>query len=92
MGELRVCLGQDYQDATWETRLVGPGDGDLAAFQPGAGMAMGFDDLKVVECHALARSIVTRVQQGATIDDGVRAAELVDAMVTSYDEKRWVTT
>jgi predicted dehydrogenase len=92
MGELRVCLGQDYQDATWETRLVGPDDGDLAAFQPGAGMAMGFDDLKVVECHALARSIVTGVQQGATIDDGVRAAELVDAMVTSYDEKRWVTT
>ena len=25
MGELRVCLEQDYQDATWETRLVRPG-------------------------------------------------------------------
>ena len=92
MGELRVCLGQDYQDAAWETRLVRPGDGDLAAFHPGSGMAMSFDDLKVVECHGLARSIATGVQQGATIDDAVRAAELVDAMVTSYDERRWVTT
>ena len=79
-------------DAAWETRLVRPGDGDLAAFQPASGIAMSYDDLKVVECHALARSIATGVQQGATIDDAVRAAELVDAMVTSYDERRWVTT
>jgi predicted dehydrogenase len=92
MGELRVCLGRDYQDAAWETRLVRPGDGDLAAFQPGSGIAMSYDDLKVVECHALARSIRTGEQQGATIDDAVRAAELVDAMVTSYEERRWVTT
>jgi predicted dehydrogenase len=92
MGELRVCLGQDYQDAAWETRLVRPGDGELAAFQPGSGIAMSYDDLKVVECHALAQSISTGVQQGATIEDAVRAAELVDAMVTSYEERRWVTT
>jgi predicted dehydrogenase len=92
MGELRVCLGRDYQDAGWETRLVRPGDGDLAAFQPGSGLAMSYDDLKVVECHALARSIVSGEQVGATIDDAVRAAELVDAMVTSFEERRWVTT
>jgi predicted dehydrogenase len=92
MGELRVCLDQDYQDATWETRLVGPGDGDLAAFQPGSGMAMGFDDLKVVECRALVESIHTGKPHGATIDDAVVAAELVDAMVRSYEERRWVTT
>jgi predicted dehydrogenase len=92
MGELRVCLGPDYQDATWETRLVRPGDGDLAAFQPGSGIAMSYDDLKVVECHLLAQSIHTGVPHGPTIDDGVAAAELVDAMVRSFHEKRWVTT
>jgi predicted dehydrogenase len=90
MGELRVCLGQDYQDAAWETRLVRPGDGALAAFQPGSGMAMSYDDLKVVECHQLAQSIVTGVPQGATIDDGVTAAVLVEAMTRSYRERRWV--
>jgi predicted dehydrogenase len=92
MGELRVCVGQDYQDAAWETRLVRPGDGDLTAFQPASGISMSYDDLKVVECHALAQSIATGVQRGATIDDAVRTAELVDAMVTSYEEKRWVST
>ena len=90
MGELRVCIDHDYQDATWETRLVRPGDGDLSAFQPGSGIAMSYDDLKVVECHLLAQSIHTGVPQGPTIDDGVVAAGLVDAMVRSYDEKRWV--
>jgi predicted dehydrogenase len=90
MGELRVCVGQDYQDARWETRLVRPGDGDLAAFQPGAGMAMSFDDLKVVECRALAESIATGRPHGATIDDAVVAAELVEAMTRSYEERRWV--
>lgn len=90
MGELRVCVDQDYQDATWETRLVRPGDGDLSAFQPGSGIAMSYDDLKVVECHLLAQSIHTGVAHGPTIDDAVVAAELVDAMVRSYEEKRWV--
>ena len=92
MGELRTCLGADYLDAPWETRLVQAGDGDLAAFQPGSGMAMGFDDLKVVECRALVESIDSGKPHGATIDDAVVAAELVEAMVTSYRERRWVST
>jgi predicted dehydrogenase len=91
MGELRTCLDQDFQDAAWATHLVKPGDGELAAFQPGSGVAMGYDDLKVVECRRLVESISTGVPHGATIDDAVAAAELVDAVVRSVEEKRWVT-
>lgn len=91
MGELRTCLDQDYQDAAWQTRLVAPGDGELGRFQPGSGMAMGFDDLKVVEARRLAESISTGVQHGAGIEDAVVAAELVDAVVRSAEEKRWVS-
>jgi predicted dehydrogenase len=91
MGELRTCIGQDYQDAAWQTRLVAPGDGELGGFQPGAGMAMGFDDLKVIEARRLAESISSGVQHGAGIDDAVVAAELVDAVVRSAEEKRWVS-
>lgn len=91
MGELRTCLDQDYQDAAWQTRLVAPRDGELGRFQPGSGMAMGFDDLKVVEARRLADSISTGVQHGAGIDDAVVAAELVDAVVRSAEEKRWVS-
>ncbi|QIK66662.1 Gfo/Idh/MocA family oxidoreductase [Nocardioides sp. HDW12B] len=91
MGELRVCLDQDFQDAAWQTLLVRPGDGEMAAFQPGSGVAMGYDDLKVVEARRLAESISTGVPLGATIEDAVVTAGLVDAMVTSYEEKRWVS-
>ena len=63
----------------------------MAAFQPGSGVAMGYDDLKVVEARRLAESISTGVPHGATIEDAVVTAALVDAMVTSYEEKRWVS-
>ena len=50
-----------------------------APSSPAPGVAMGFDDLKVVELQRLVRSIATGQPVGATIDDAVRAAELVEA-------------
>ena len=91
LGELAVCLDQDFQDAAWQTHLVQPGDGELGAFQPGAGVTMGYDDLKVVEARRLVESISSGVAHGATIDDATVSAELVDAMVRSFEEKRWVS-
>ena len=91
MGELRVALDQDFTDAGYATLSCGPGDGELGAFQPGAGVPMGFDDLKVVELRRLVQSIATGQPVGATIEDAVRAAELVDAVVTSADRRSWVT-
>lgn len=90
MQELQVCAQGRYQDAAWEKRLVSPADGELAAFQPGSGMTMGYDDLKVIEAERLVRSIATGKSVGATIDDAVYAARLIDAMVLSYHERRWV--
>ncbi len=90
MGELRLCVGQDYQDAAWQTRLVGQGTGELAAFQPGAGIAMGYDDLKVIEAARFVQSITEGKPYGATIDDAVVAADAVAAMQTSMHERRWV--
>ena len=92
MGELRVCLDQEPGDAAYATRYVAPGDGELGAFQPGSGIAMSYDDLKVVEAHRFVRSIATGVAEGATIIDALRAARLVDAMAESSLERRWVDT
>ena len=92
MGELQLALDQDYVDAGYTTSLVRPGDGELGAFQPGAGVAMGYDDLKVVELRRLVAAITTGRPVGATLDDAVRAAELVEAMVTSAETGAWVGT
>jgi predicted dehydrogenase len=91
MGELRVALDQGYQDAGYVTRQVRPGDGEFGAFQPGAGIALSFDDLKVIELHRLIQSIATGQPQGATIEDALRAAELIDAMAVSAEQRTWVS-
>ncbi|GAA3398004.1 Gfo/Idh/MocA family oxidoreductase [Cryptosporangium minutisporangium] len=91
MGELRTCLDQDYQDASWSTVLVGRDAGELARFQPAPGIPLGYDDLKVIEAYRLASSIVGVVSTGATIDDALTAARTVEAMALSIAERRWVT-
>lgn len=91
LGELQVCLDQDYVDAAYSIRYVRPGDGELAAFQPGAGVAMSFDDLKVIEARQLIASIATGTAVGPTLDDALIAAEVVDAMERSARERRWIT-
>jgi predicted dehydrogenase len=91
MNELQVCLDQDFQNAFYATRYAAPGDGEFGAFQPGANNPMGFDDLKVIEAHRLVESIATGKAVGATIHDAVVAAEIVDAMIASSEQREWVT-
>jgi predicted dehydrogenase len=90
MGELQLCLDQDYQNASYATHQVAIGDGEFGLFQPGAGIPMGFDDLKVIEAHRLIQSIASGHPVGATIEDAVRTAELVDALAESASQRRWV--
>lgn len=90
MGELRVCLDQDYQAATWSTRITGPADGESGAFQPDTAIPLSYDDLKVIEAKRLLDSIATGKPQGATITEMVRTARLVDAALRSDAEQRWV--
>jgi predicted dehydrogenase len=90
MGELAVSSGDGYQDLPARTVHVGPGDGEYAAFQPGAGIAMGYDDLKVIEAYHFLRSIAESRPHGATLDDAVHSALALDAMARSVDTGRWV--
>ena len=91
MGELRECLGQDYQAASWSTHIVGPVDGESGAFQPDTAIPMSYDDLKVVEAKRLLTSIVSGKSEGATITDMVRTARLADATLRSAADQSWVT-
>ncbi|MFF7381952.1 Gfo/Idh/MocA family oxidoreductase [Streptomyces griseoluteus] len=90
MNELRVGRGGTYQDQPVSTVYVGPGDGEFAAFQPGAANAMGYDDLKVVEAYRFLRSVAENKPYGATLADAVRAAGVLDAMAVSAGSRGWV--
>ena len=91
MGELQLCLDQDYQNAYFSTHYVAPGNGDLARFQPAAGITMSFDDLKIVEANGHVHSIATGKAHGATVEDALYAAEIIEAMAESGRSRRWVT-
>ena len=90
MNELATSLGQAYQDQPVSTVYVGPGHGHYGAFQPGAAIAMGFDDLKVIEARNFLRSIAEAAPHGTTLDDAVRSAATLDAMARSAETGTWV--
>ncbi|MFF8474167.1 Gfo/Idh/MocA family protein [Streptomyces sp. NPDC015414] len=90
MNELAVSRGTAYQDQPVSTVFVGPGDGEYAAFQPGAANAMGYDDLKVIEAYRFLRSVAEGRPYGTTLADAVRAAAVLDAMVASAESRTWV--
>jgi predicted dehydrogenase len=90
MGELGVSTGTAYQDQPVTNVHVGPGHGEYAAFQPGAGIPMGYDDLKVIEAYHFLRSIAEGRQYGAGPDDAVQSAVALDAMARSAATRSWV--
>ncbi|MFE2449707.1 Gfo/Idh/MocA family protein [Streptomyces sp. NPDC059426] len=90
MGELGVSHGTAYQDQPVSTVYIGPGHGEYAAFQPGAANSMGYDDLKVIEAYHFMRSIAEDTAYGATLDDAVHSATVLDAMARSAERGTWV--
>ena len=90
MGELAVARRPAAQDQSMSTVFAGPGDGYLAAFQPGAGLAMGYDDLKVIEARDFLRSTADGRSCGTELTDAIRAAITLDPLADSAANGSWV--
>lgn len=90
-GELLVSSGDQYSGQPTSTVFSEPGDGEYSAFQPGAGIAMGYDDTKVVEAMNFLRAIAGQSAEHATLDDAVASATALDAMVASNRDGGWVS-
>lgn len=90
MGELQLGAGDRYANQMVETVFVGPGQGEFGNFQPGAGIAMGYDDTKVIEAARFVESITTGKQIGSQVRDAAIAAKVLDAMVESSKTRAWV--
>lgn len=89
-GELALSSGTTYSGQSTATVFSEPGDGAYAAFQPGAGIAMGYDDTKVIEAWQFLRAIQGSEVEVANLDDAVASASALDAMVTAHDTGKWV--
>jgi predicted dehydrogenase len=89
-GELRVSTGTEYAGQPSQRLLVGPGAGDHARFQPGAGLPLSYDDTKVIELAGFVRSILGEESEGPGLADAVASAEALEAMVRSAAGAGWV--
>jgi predicted dehydrogenase len=90
MGELQTSLGDRYQDQPMATTYVGPGAGDYGLFQPGSAIAMGYDDLKVLEAARFLSTIVDGRPRAATLADAVASARTLEAIEESVAKRAWV--
>ncbi|MGU3411034.1 Gfo/Idh/MocA family protein [Microbacterium sp. M1A1_1b] len=88
LNELEVFLDGTEVDG-YATHLVAPGDGDFARFQPGAGTAMGYDDLKTIEAAQFIASVQRGQQLAPSVADGLAAASIVEAAEASLADGAW---
>ncbi|WP_144764559.1 Gfo/Idh/MocA family protein [Curtobacterium sp. 9128] len=88
LGELQVVLDGQEVDG-YVTHHVGSGDGEFARFQPGAGTAMGFDDLKTIEAAQFIASVLRGEQLAPSVADGLAAASIVEAAEASIAGGAW---
>lgn len=88
LNELEVFL--DAQEvAGYATHHAAPGDGEFARFQPGAGTAMGYDDLKTIEAAQFVASVLGGEQLAPSVADGLATASIVAAAEASIADGAW---
>ena len=90
MNELeRFELSDNGADEGYTTILVGPQHGDFAAFQPGAGVPMGYDDLRVAEARAFLEAVRDGEQRAPGVDDMLACARVLQAIERSSASGAW---
>ena len=89
MNELRISSGRGTAEAGYVRVNANGRLGDFARFQPGPGIAMGFDDLKTIEAKKFLAAILGETGQHATVDDAVAAASFVSAVEASAESGHW---
>ena len=89
LNELELYRTDGTGDRGYRTVYAAPGMGDFDRFQPGAGIPMGYDDLKVAEAERFLSSIADGRQRAASIHEIVSTMRVVDAMERSCETGGW---
>lgn len=90
MNELELYLpgaGDDYDG--YMTLLGTPRYGDYSRFNPGDGLSMAYEDLKVIEAHNFLMSIADGKQRAPSFADALALANVQSAMAKSWESGTW---
>ena len=91
LSELRFYSAADPANRRgYRTLLIGPEHPDYGAFCIGAGHGFGYNDMIVVEMKDMILGVAAGKPLWPTFRDAVHTACVVDAVLRSQDERRWV--
>src|SRR5215207_3841939 len=91
MNELRRFQLSDDGDEGYTTLLVGAQHPDFAAFQPGAGVPMGYDDLRVLEARNFLAAVRDGEQREPGVEEMLATARVLAAIERSAESRAWET-
>jgi predicted dehydrogenase len=89
--ELQLYVTSDRPtEQGFRTILAAPQHAPYDRFIPAPGHGLGFNDLKIIECHELLRAIDGEPARVIDFQTGLGIEQAVHAMAQSHREQRWV--
>jgi predicted dehydrogenase len=90
MNELeRFRFADDGGDQGYTRVLAGVEHPDFAAFQPGAGVPMGYDDLRVTEARNFLAAVRDGEQREPGVEEMLTCARVLEAIERSAVSGAW---
>lgn len=90
MNELQLYVTSDKpSEQGFRTILAAPQHAPYDRFIPAPGHGLGFNDLKVIECHELLKKIAGGPARVIDFDIGLGIERAVHAMAQSHRDQRW---
>ncbi|WGD37174.1 Gfo/Idh/MocA family oxidoreductase [Lysinibacter sp. HNR] len=89
MNELEVALGKGGAHHGFTTIRAGLEHGDYAHFQPGPGISMGYDDLKVIEAKLFMESVLAGQQLAPSVEEALSTVRVLQAAEDSATSGAW---
>ena len=90
LNELELCIGRSGAKVGYQRIMANPFMGDFSKFQPGSGVSMGYDDLKVIEAKKFIEAFLGGPKLNSNIYDAVAAAKVVTAAEDSANNGKWI--
>jgi predicted dehydrogenase len=91
MNEVHVYFHSDNtKDRGFRKVLLGPDHKGYKAFYPASGIAIGYNDMKILEAHELFSAITLGTPYVCDFDFGARIDRTVDAILKSCRENKFV--
>ena len=90
LNELELAIGRNGAQVGYQRIMANQFMGDFSKFQPGSGVSMGYDDLKVIEAKKFITAYLGSEKLNSNIHDAVAAAKVVTAAEDSANSGEWI--